>query len=121
MANFNTTINLQPDYGVTKTSKPVKRVIRYADGYEHRLIFGMPNFQNAKTYSLTYENFTEAQSDLIESFLDDRILDNKPFIYQIPNESSSMVFRCNEWYKDMNVATLATISATFRQVFEPTT
>ena len=62
MANFNTTVNVEPDFGVTKTSKPIKRVIRYADGFEHRLIFGLAAHQNPKVYSLTFENITETQS-----------------------------------------------------------
>ncbi|MAL46835.1 phage tail protein [Hyphomonas sp.] len=118
MANFNTTINLQPDYGVTKTSKPVKRVIRYADGYEHRLIFGMPNFQNPKTYSLTYENITEAQSDLIESFLDDRAIDSASFDFTPPNDVQGK-YVCDNWTKRIPFPNRATINVTFRQVFEP--
>tara|TARA_B000000532_G_C18738966_1_gene350243 strand:- start:270 stop:635 length:366 start_codon:yes stop_codon:yes gene_type:complete len=111
----------QPSYPVRKRSSANQRTVRFADGYEHTILFGVAAHQNPKEFSLIWKNITEAEADSIESFLDDRILDNKPFIYQPPNESSSMVFRCSEWNKDMNVATLATITATFRQVFEPTT
>lgn len=86
MANFNTDVNLDPDFGVTKTTKPIKRVIRYADGYEHRLVFGLAAHQNPKVYSLTFENITETESDRLEGFLNSRAADSASFTFTPPNE-----------------------------------
>ena len=86
MANFNTDVDINPDFGVTKTSKPIKRTIRYADGYEHRLIFGLAQHQNPKVYTLTFENISESQSDIIENFLDARALDSASFDFTPPND-----------------------------------
>tara|TARA_R100000231_G_scaffold78250_1_gene60570 strand:- start:18 stop:377 length:360 start_codon:yes stop_codon:yes gene_type:complete len=118
MANFNTTVNLQPDFGVTKTSKPFKRTIRFADGYEHRLIFGVAAHQNPKVYSLTFENITEAESDTLESFLDARALDSASFDFTPPNDVIGK-YVCDNWTKRIPFPNRATINATFRQVFEP--
>ena len=118
MANFNTAVNLQPDFGVTKTSKPIKRVIRYADGYEHRLIFGVTAHQNPKVYSLTFENITEAESDTLETFLDARALDSASFDFTPPNDVQGK-YVCDNWTKRIPFPNRATINATFRQVFEP--
>jgi|TARA_Y100000052_G_C2928791_1_gene73033 phage-related protein len=118
MANFNTTVNLEPDFGVTKTSKPLRRVIRYADGYEHRLTFGIPNHQNPKVYSLTYENITEYESDVLENFLDARALDNASFDFTPPNDIQGK-YVCDNWTKRIPFPSRATINVTFRQVFEP--
>ncbi len=119
MANFNTTVNLEPDFGVTKTNKPIKRTIRFADGYEHRLIFGVAAHQNPKVYSLTFENITEAESDTIETFLDARALDSASFDFQPPGESSTSKFVCESWTKTIPYLNRATIQTTFREVFEP--
>ena len=118
MANFNTSVNLEPDFGVTKTNKPIKRVIRYADGFEHRLIFGLAAHQNPKVYSLTFEYITEAESDTIEAFLDARALDSASFDFTPPNHVIGK-YVCDNWTKRIPFPNRATINATFRQVFEP--
>ena len=118
MANFNTDVNLSPDFGGTKTSKPIKRTIRYADGYEHRLIFGVSAHQNPKVYSLTFENITESQSDTLEAFLDARALDSASFDFTPPNDVIGK-YVCDNWTKRIPFPNRATINATFRQVFEP--
>ena len=86
MPNFDTEVNLSPDFGVTKTTKPIKRVIRFADGYEHRLVFGLAAHQNPKVYSLTFENITETESDVLEGFLNSRAADSASFTFTPPNE-----------------------------------
>ena len=118
MANFNTDVNINPDFGVTKTSKPIKRTIRYADGYEHRLIFGLPQNQNPKIFNFTF-NVSETESDTIETFLDARANDSASFTFTPPGESSSSQFVCEQWSKSIPYNNRATIQATFRQVFEP--
>ena len=116
MANFNNDVNINPDFGVTKTNKPIKRVIRYADGFEHRLIFGLAAHQNPKVYSLTFENITESQSDTIETFLDARALDSASFDFTPPNDVIGK-YVCDNWTKRIPFPNRATINATFRQVF----
>ena len=107
-----------PSYPVKKSSQPLTRTIRFADGYEHRIIFGIPEHQNPKVFTFVWKNITEADSDIIEAFLDLRALDGEPFTYQPHNESSTMTFVCDQWSKDMNFPNRATINATFRQVFQ---
>ena len=109
--------SIEPSYPVKKTSKPNTRTVTFGDGYEHRLLFGLN--QNPKQFSLTWTNLTEADSDTIETFLDARAVDGESFTYTPPNESSAMEFKCPQWSKDMNYSNLATITATFVQVFEP--
>ena len=114
MANFP---NVEPSFPVRKRSKPRTRTVRFGDGYEHRLLFGLN--QNPKVFDLTWNNLTETDSDTIETFLDARAVDGASFTYTPPNESSSMQFKCEEWDKNMEFPTRATITATFIQVFEP--
>jgi|TARA_Y100000052_G_scaffold16306_1_gene15952 phage-related protein len=108
----------QPSFPVKKSSQPNTRTIRFADGFEQRIFFGLASNQNPKTFTFVWKNITETESDTIETFLDDRALDNKAFTYQPHGESSTMTFVCETWSKDMNFPNRATINATFRQVFE---
>ena len=69
MAKFNTDVNLSPDYGVSISHKPFQKVQRYADGYEHRLNFGIAAHQNPRTVNLQFNNITESESDTLINFL----------------------------------------------------
>ena len=75
--------------------------------------------QNGKEYNLTWNNLSEADSDTLEAFLNSRADDNASFDYTPPNEGSSSKFVCDTWQKRIDVPNRATITATFRQVFEP--
>ena len=111
--------NIEPSYGVTKNSKPNTRTVRFADGYEHRLLFGLAEHQDPKIYNLTWNNITEAESDTIETFLDARANDSEHFNYTAPNESTASKYVCDQWQKKIDVPNRATITATFREVFKP--
>ena len=100
MANFNTTVNINPDFGLQKKSKPKTRIVKFQDGYEQRILFGVGAHQNPKIYNLTFKNLSETQSDTIESFLAGKYV-------------------CEEWTKTIPFPNRATINAVFRQVFEP--
>ena len=111
--------SITPTYGQRKKSKPNTRVIRFADGYEHRLLFGLAQHQNPKEFNFTFE-VSETDADTIENFLDDRANDSDSFTFTPPGESSSSEFVCENWSKSIPYNNRATIQATFREVFEPT-
>jgi len=114
MSNFP---NIEPSFPVRKSSSPNIRTIKFGDGYEHRITFGL--HQNPKTFILSWKNLSETDSDTIETFLDARAEDGASFTYTPPNESNAMQFKCPKWNKNMQFPTRATITATFIQVFEP--
>ena len=109
--------SITPKYGQRKTSAPLTRTIRFADGFEQRILFGLASHQNPKVFNLTFE-VSEKESDTIEKFLDARALDNKSFIFTPPGEASSSKFVCEGWNKTIPFLNRATIQATFREVFE---
>ena len=43
--------SIKPKYGQQKKSAPKTRTIRFADGYEHRLLFGLAQHQNPKIFN----------------------------------------------------------------------
>ena len=57
--------------------------------------------------------------DTIETFLDARANDQASFDFTPPEEPSSMKFVCDKWSKNIYTKDRATITATFREVFEP--
>ena len=110
--------SIKPTYGQRKNSRPKTRTVRFADGYEHRLLFGLAQHQNPKEFSLTFE-VSETDADTIETFLDARANDSDSFTFTPPGESSSSEFVCERWSKSIPYNNRATIQATFREVFEP--
>ena len=110
---------ITPAYGAEKRSAPKTRVMRFADGYEQRVVFGLAEHQNPKEWSLTWNNITEADADTIETFLDARALDSTSFDWTPPGEATAYKWVCASWTKVIPYTGRATINATFRQVFEP--
>ena len=111
--------SIKPTYGQQKRSAPLTRTVRFADGYEHRVLFGLAAHQNPKVFNFTF-NVSETDADTIETFLDARANDTNSFDFTPPGESSSSKFVCENWTKSIPYNNRATIQATFRQVFEPT-
>ena len=110
--------SIEPSYGLRKTSQPKTRIIQFADGYEHRILFGLPEHQNPKIFNFTF-NVSETDADTIETFLDARANDTTSFDFTPPGEASSSKFVCESWSKSIPYLNRATIQATFREVFEP--
>ena len=108
---------ITPAYGAEKRSAPVVRRVQFGDGYEQRLRFGLN--QNPKVWSLTWNNITETDADTIETFLDARADDGASFDWTPPNEPTSYKWVCETWDKQLTSFNRNTITATFRQVFEP--
>ena len=119
MANFNTDVNLEPVFGVTIANKPVKKILRYADGYEHRFNFGVASHQNPRYVNLKFENITEAESDTLINFLKDRDNDNASFDFTPPNDTIGKFVVDKEYKKTIEFPNLATVEVSFREVFEP--
>ena len=110
--------SITPKYGQQKRSAPNTRVVRFADGFEHRILFGLAQHQNPKIFNFTFE-VNESDADVIETFLDARANDSDSFTFTPPGESSSSEFVCDSWNKSIPYLNRATIQATFREVFEP--
>ena len=110
--------SIKPTYGVQKKSAPRTRTIRFADGYEHRLLFGLEEHHNPKIFNLTFE-VSETDADTIETFLDARANDSDSFDFTPPGEATSSKFVCESWNKSIPYVNRARIQVTFREVFEP--
>ena len=110
--------DIKPTYGTRKNNAPINRVVRFADGFEQRFVFGLAQNQNPKVYKFTFE-VSETQADEIETFLDARANDSASFDFEAPGESAAQKFVCESWSKSIPYNNRATIQTTFREVFEP--
>lgn len=111
--------DIAASYGAQKSSAPRARTVQFGDGYQQRLLYGIPSHMNPKEWQLTWDNITEANADTIETFLDARAEDSASFDWTPPDETTSYKWICPEWQKRLNTAASVTISARFVQVFEP--
>ena len=109
--------SIEASYPVTKKSEPNTRTVKFGDGYEVRIRFGLN--QNPKEFNLVWKDLSETDSDTIETFLDARADDGDSFTYAPPNEPSAMKFKCLSWSKRMQYSNLASFTAKFIEVFEP--
>lgn len=120
MATFDDTTvgaNTTPDFSAVKRSQPRQRKVVFGDGYEQRLSFGLN--QNPKEWSLTWQYLTTANANAIEAFFDARADDAASFNWTPPDTTTSYKWLCDEWQRELVAANLETITATFREVYEP--
>ena len=114
--------SIKPTYGQQKRSAPLTRTIRFADGYEHRILFGLAQHQNPKVFNFTY-NVSETDADTIETFLDARANDSDSFDFPADYYLEKLLLTLNCLRKlgvnQYHIKIGTTIQATFRQVFEP--
>ena len=106
----------RPTYSASKDSQPAVRTVRFGDGYEQRLTFGLN--QNPKQWSLRFD-VTDDDADVIEAFLDARAADAASFDWTPPDTATSYKWVCSSWNREMYEHLRSRISVTFRQVFEP--
>lgn len=105
----------KPVYSATKKSEPKTRRVKFGDGYEQRVLFGLS--QNPKEWSLTFDVIDD-DADIIEAFLDARAADSASFDWTPPQSNTSYKWICLSWSRELYEFQRSRISATFIQVFE---
>ena len=80
--------SITPTYGAQKTSRPRTRTVQFGDGYQQRLLYGIPSHMNPKEWDLTW-NVSETDSDTIETFLNARAEDSASFDWTPLDEATS--------------------------------
>jgi len=123
MATFNdatvgtSTGGTTPDFGSSRRSQPNVRKVQFGDGYEVRLTYGLN--QNPRVWDLKWTAKDSTDADAIEAFFDARAADNASFDWTPLDETSASKWVVDSWSRDHQYANVNTITATFRQVFEP--
>jgi phage-related protein len=110
------TFTWTPEFSASKASKPTVKQIKYGDGYEQRISFGVNT--NPKNWTLRFVSRSDAEANAIESFLDTNG-GISSFSWTPPLASVSGRYVCRSWTRTLDKNNLNTISAIFEQVFEP--
>ena len=105
-----------PDFGAKRRSKPKVTKVQYGDGYEMRAIFGLN--QSPKMWDLKWSAKSNSVADAIEAFFETRG-GQESFTWTPIDEATAYKFVVESWDRDFQHADICTITATFRQVFEP--
>lgn len=103
-----------PSYGAQQTSRPTVRSVRFGDGYEQRLTYGLHT--DLKVWNLTFTNIDTGTKEQINGFLESRG-GSQQFSWSTPSgEISSFV--CQEWDVTAVGPGIWTVSSTFREVVD---
>jgi phage-related protein len=103
-----------PKYGARKQSNPRTTIVQLGDGYEHRARIGL-NI-DPKVWTLQWD-VSESDADAIETFLEARAVDGAFFNWSPPAGTVGK-WVCPTFSKSIPYLNRATISATFREVFD---
>tara|TARA_Y100000361_G_scaffold120424_1_gene112125 strand:+ start:59 stop:409 length:351 start_codon:yes stop_codon:yes gene_type:complete len=116
MANWDTTVNISPDYNSSKESSIVVREVQFGDGYKKLINYGLNN--DLKKYNFKFQNKTTAEKNTIVNFLEAR-KGTEPFDFTAPDESSSKKYICKNWQETFVAANAFTIKVVFEEVAIP--
>jgi phage-related protein len=111
MATFTYT----PSYSADLSESPTVRTVRFGDGYEQRLAYGL-NTQ-PKSWQLNFSNRSDTERNNILAFLRARGA-TESFDWTDPNSYAGK-WICSEWQTSQVSCNFNNITATFREVFEP--
>jgi len=109
-----TSFTWTPSYGAQESSQPSVRAIKFGDGYEQRLAYGLNT--DLKTWNLEFGNVSTAEKDQITGFLEAR-QGTQNFNWTTPNNVVGS-FVCQEWTVTSTGPSRWTISTVFREVVD---
>ena len=98
--------NIQPSFAFVKKEEPKVRTTKLGDGYENRVIFGLPTQQNPNIFDLNYKNITHADAKTIDAFLRSQSLLGASFNFTPPLEGSSVKTNISVSIDSSHIATV---------------
>lgn len=102
-----------PDYGTSRQHKPTVRNVKFGDGYEQRLTYGINT--NLQKWGLQFTARTNEEADAIMDFLDDSNAVTA-FDWTTPDGISGKKWICRQWSKTMIAYNINDISVEFEEV-----
>ena len=109
---------IAPLYATQETKEQQNLVVKFGDGYQQRLVRGLPANKRLISLSLTF-NVSTSDAATIDTFLDARFDDQASFTFTRPHHSSALNFICTRRSRTAILASRVTMSLTFEQVAEP--
>ena len=109
--------SITPQYATQETVKQDNNVIKLGDGFQQRLVFGLPANKRLITLNLTF-NITSTQADTIDTFLDERFDDQASFDFTPPHHSSALKFICTRRSRTAILNNRVIMNLAFEEVAE---
>ena len=114
-----------PTYSTVEDTKQNSQRIKFADGYEQRLVMGLPTNKRLISLRLTF-NVTTAVSKTINDFLNERFDDQASFDIStsfrqnvLPDLTSSPEFICTQRSRTLVTNGRVIMNLVFDEVKEP--
>ena len=107
-----------PAYSTQETVNQDNNVVELGDGFQQRLVFGLPANKRLISLNLTF-NISTADAATIDTFLDARFDDQASFDFTPPHHSSSLKFVCNSRTRTAILSDRVIMNLSFQQVAEP--
>jgi phage-related protein len=112
MAVFTWLVDANPSH----SKKPRVTNIKFGDGYEQRIRYGINT--NPQSWEVSFANRDETEANEIDAFLDEQG-GVTAFDWTPPGQAVALKFKCQQWNKVAGKGNFFSITASFEQVFDP--
>ena len=117
--------DILPIYSSVENTMQERLRVKFGDGYEQRLVFGLPTNRRLISLNLTF-SVTTAESKTINDFLNERFDDQAAFDIStsfrqnvLPDLSASPLFICTRRSRTLVTNGRVTIALTFEETKRP--
>tara|TARA_Y100000401_G_scaffold51537_1_gene40370 strand:- start:2670 stop:3017 length:348 start_codon:yes stop_codon:yes gene_type:complete len=110
--------SIKPLYSTQETVNQDSVVTELGDGFQKRLVFGLPANKRLISLNLTF-NISKTDADTIDTFLNARFDDQASFDFTPPHHSTALKFICTSRTRTAILSDRATMNLSFQQVAEP--
>tara|TARA_R100000315_G_C5167824_1_gene96804 strand:- start:95 stop:442 length:348 start_codon:yes stop_codon:yes gene_type:complete len=110
--------SINPQYSTQETVNQNNQLVQLGDGFQQRLVFGLPANQRLINLNLTF-NVTTSDASTIDTFLNERFDDQASFDFTPPHHSSALKFICTSRSRTAILSNRVIMNLSFQQVAEP--
>ena len=110
--------SITPQYSTQESVNQDSLRIKLGDGYEQRIVRGLPANKRLISLTLTF-NVSTTDATTIDTFLDARFDDQASFDFTPPHHSSALKFVCTRRSRTAILSDRVIMNLAFEQVAEP--
>ncbi|ADD95053.1 Phage-related protein (COG4718) [uncultured Mediterranean phage uvMED] len=110
--------SITPQYSTQENVTQDNVVVKLGDGFQQRLVFGLPANKRLITLNLTF-NVSTTDATTIDTFLDARFDDQASFDFTPPHHSSALKFVCTRRTRTAVLSNRVVMNLAFEEVAEP--
>ena len=107
-----------PAYSTQETVNQDNNVVELGDGFQQRLVFGLPANKRLFSLNLVF-NLSTTDAATVDTFLNARFDDQESFDFTPPHHTSALKFICTSRSRTAILASRVIMNLTFKEVAEP--